>query len=151
MRAFQLRRFLDPGDSLIVSYAPSATVLSYLRHLPAIDTEGGILAVGDPDFGRPAETAVSAALPDHGLLVDVVYGSSNAAKHGLNVDDVLLSYNSSKLRNRGDLKAVAASNAPIPVEIWREGKILRSEVGPGRLGVIFDSRPVDVAIKASAD
>jgi CHAT domain-containing protein/tetratricopeptide (TPR) repeat protein len=47
-----IETLLEPTDPWIVSYAPSATVLAYLRHRPHAEKTGGLLALGDPIFDR---------------------------------------------------------------------------------------------------
>jgi hypothetical protein len=108
-----------------------------------------LLALGDPAFDRPglASDPDSGPLPDHGLLVTVVIPGSNAARRGLRPGDVLLAYDGSALKTRDDLKVAAESAGPIPVELWHEGRVTRRELGPGKLGVVFDPRPAALAIK----
>jgi hypothetical protein len=138
---------LQPGDPRTVSYAPSATVLTYLRNQPKIDPRGGLLALGDPVFLSPEPSADPGPLPDHGLLLTVVVPGGNAAQHGLKRGDVLLAYNGTSLQQRQDLKAVPESGRPIPIEVWHEGQVSRRELDPGKLGVVFDPRPAAVAIQ----
>jgi CHAT domain-containing protein len=45
------------------------------------------------------------------------------------------------------LKVVPESPRPVPVELWREGRTARRELGPGKLGVVLDPRPAALAIK----
>jgi tetratricopeptide (TPR) repeat protein len=138
---------LQSTDPWTVSYAPSATVLTYLRHQPRGESKGGLLALGDPVF-PPAESAADPGpLPDHGLLVTVVVPGGNAAQHGLKPGDVLLAYNGTALNKREDLKAVPESGQPVPVEVWRDGRIDRRELGAGKLGVVLDPRPAALAIQ----
>jgi tetratricopeptide (TPR) repeat protein len=129
-----------------VSYAPSATVFKYLREQPRPGRHGGFLALGDPIFKQSDRSSQPSPLPDHGLLVNVVMPGSNAATHGLKAGDVLLAYNGTALHKRADLKAVPEPGQAVPVEVWRDGKVAKRELAPGKLGVVFDTRPAPVAI-----
>jgi hypothetical protein len=144
--AIPLEVLLTPDDTRIVSYAPSATVWKSLHEQPRPDRQAGLLALGDPVFGHPDRSSQPRPLPDHGLLVNVVVPGSNAATHGLKAGDVLLAYNGTALLNREDLEAVAEPGRPVVVEIWREGQRLRRELAPGKLGVVFDTKPAPDAI-----
>jgi tetratricopeptide (TPR) repeat protein len=147
MAGLPVEVLLQPGDPRTVSYAPSATVLTYLRTQPRIDSRGGLLALGDPVFLPPEPSAKPSPLPDHGLLLTVVLPGSNAAQHGLKAGDVLLAYNGTALRKREDLKAVLEHGRPVPIEVWREGQVSRRELDPGKLGVVLDPRSAAVAIQ----
>jgi hypothetical protein len=129
-----------------VTYAPSATVYKYLREQPRPDRHAGLLVLGDPVFDRPDSSSAPKPLPGHGLLVNVVLPGSNAATHGLKVGDVLLAYNGTALQKREDLKAVLEPSRPVPVEIWRDGKTVRRDLDPGKLGVVLDPKPAPEAI-----
>jgi tetratricopeptide (TPR) repeat protein len=137
---------LAPGDTRTVSYAPSATVLKYLRVQPRPDRHAGLLALGDPIYERPDKSSEPQPLPDHGLLVNVVAPGSNAATHDLEPGDVLLAYNGTALRQREDLKAVPEPGQPVPVEVWRDGKVARRDLARGPLGIVLDPRPAPAAI-----
>ena len=50
------------------------------------------------------------------------------------------------MRKREDLKAVAGPAQAVPIEVWREGEVVRRELAPGRLGVVIDPRPAPDAI-----
>src|SRR5262249_40166204 len=113
---------------------------------PRPDRRAGLRARGDPAYQRPDPSSDSKPLPDHGLLVNVVAPGSNAATRGLEPGDVLLAYNGTPLRQRADLKAVPESGQPVPVEVWREGRVARRNLAPGKLGVVLDPRPAPVAI-----
>ena len=145
--AVPLEALLHESDPWTISYAPSGTVLTYLRKLPRTATQGGLLALGDPVFDQVPPSADPGPLPDHGLLLAVVVPGGNAAQHGLKRGDVLLSYNSVVLRAREDLKVSSGPGQSIPVDVWRDGDVSRHELSPGKLGVAFDRRPADVAIK----
>jgi tetratricopeptide (TPR) repeat protein len=143
-----IEALLGTTDPWTVSYAPSATVLTYLRR-PRSGSQGGLLALGDPLFRGAEPSADPGPVPDHGLLVNVVAPGSNAAEHGLKPGDVLLSYNGAALLRGDDLKLVPAPGRPVPVEVWRAGQrqpVARRELGPGELGVVLDSRPAPQAL-----
>jgi len=141
-----IEALLAPDDTRTVSYAPSATVFKYLREQPRPDRHAGLLALGDPVYERPDKSSVPKPLPDHGLLVNVVIPGSNAATHGLKRGDVLLAYNGMALNKKDDLKAVAEGEKPIVVDVWRDGRSLRRDLAPGKLGVVLDLRPAREAI-----
>jgi CHAT domain-containing protein/tetratricopeptide (TPR) repeat protein len=61
---------LSPGDTRTVSYAPSATVLKYLREQPEPGGHSGLLAMGDPVYQEPDNSSKPGPLPDDGLLVN---------------------------------------------------------------------------------
>jgi len=141
-----IEALLEPSDPWIVRYAPSATVLTYLWRQPPVDTKGGLLALGDPVFDGPDSSKEPGSLPSHGLLLTAVTTGSNAARHELRTGDVLLAYGGTALQTRADLKIVAESTQAIPVEIWREGRVIQRQIDPGKLGVNFDLRPAPQAI-----
>jgi tetratricopeptide (TPR) repeat protein len=146
MAGIPIEAMLADDDTRTVSYAPSATVFRYLRQQPRPGRHTGLLAVGDPVFEHRDSTGDPKPLPDHGLLVTVVLPGSNAATHGLKPGEVLLSYDGGALSKKEDLKVVAVGTQPIMVEVWREGKLFRRELAPGKLGVVFDPRPAPLAI-----
>jgi CHAT domain/PDZ domain len=146
MAGIPIEALLADNDTRTVSYVPSATVLRYLREQPRPDRHTGLLALGDPIYERPDKSSEPEALPDHGLLVNVVSPGSNAETHGLKVGDVLLAYNGQALNKRDDLKAVAVSDKPIAAEIWRNGQSTSRDLAPGRLGIVVASSPAPVAI-----
>jgi tetratricopeptide (TPR) repeat protein len=149
MAGIPVEVMLAPDDNRIVSYAPSATVFRTLREQPHPDRGAGLLALGDPIYENPDSSSDLKPVPSHGLLVNVVTPDSNAATHGLKDGDVLLAYNGVTLKQKTDLKVVAAGDKPIEVEIWRSGKSLPRELDPGKLGVVFDPRPAPEAIAAN--
>ena len=137
---------LAPGDTRTVSYAPSGTVLKFLREQPRPDRHAGLVALGDPVYDRPESSSDPTPLPDHGLLVNVVVPGSNAATQGLKSGDVLVAYDGTALHKREDLKAVPEPGQPVPVEVWRAGQVAKRELAAGKLGVVLDTRPAPVAI-----
>jgi tetratricopeptide (TPR) repeat protein len=146
MAGIPLEALLVPDDSRIVSYAPSATVLNYLREQPRPDRHAGLLALGDPVFEQTDPPSKPSPLPDRGLVINVVAPGSNAARHGLKVGDVLMAYNGVALTHKDDLKIVADGEKPIAVDVWREGRSSPRELAPGKLGVVIDPRPARQAI-----
>ena len=52
MAGVPIEPLLEPSDPWTVSYAPSGTVLAYLRQRPHGDASGALLALGDPIFDR---------------------------------------------------------------------------------------------------
>jgi tetratricopeptide (TPR) repeat protein len=137
---------LAPDDPRTVSYAPSGTVLKYLREQARADRHAGLLALGDPVYAQPDKSSAPKPSPDHGLLLKVVARGSNASSHGLKDGDVLLAYNGHALSKKDDLKVVTDGDKPIPVEVWRDGVSSRQELAPGKLGVVIDPRPAREAI-----
>jgi CHAT domain-containing protein/tetratricopeptide (TPR) repeat protein len=53
MEGVPIEVLLPPGDTRTVSYAPSATVLKYLRDQPRPNRHAGLLALGDPVCSPP--------------------------------------------------------------------------------------------------
>ena len=146
MSGIPIEALLAPDDSRTVSYAPSGTLFKYLREQPRPDRHAGLLALGDPAYDRTDKSSDPKPLPDHGLVVNVVLRGSNAATHGLKDGDVLLAYNGQALSHRDDLKVVAEGDKPVAVEVWRDGQSFQRDLTPGKLGVMFDTRPASVAI-----
>jgi tetratricopeptide (TPR) repeat protein len=146
MAGIPVEALLTPGDTRTVTYAPSATVYKYLREQPRPDRHVGLLALGDPAYGRPDKSIDTKPLPEHGLLVNVVAPGSNAATHGLKPGDVVLAYNGLALKKKEDLKVVAEGEKPIVVDLWRDGQSSRGDLAPGKLGVVLDLRPAPEAI-----
>jgi hypothetical protein len=149
MAGIPVEALLAPDDTRTVSYAPSGTLFKYLREQPRPDRHAGLLALGDPIYDRPDASSEPKPLPDRGLLVNVVLTGSNAAIHGLKTGDVLLSYNGRALNTKDNLKVVAEGDKPIVVDVWRDGRSSRRDLGPGELGVVLDLRPAPEAIAAN--
>jgi tetratricopeptide (TPR) repeat protein len=133
-------------DARTVSYAPSGTVLKFLREQSRPDSHAGLLALGDPIYHGRNESSNPGPLPTHGLLINVVLPGSNAANHGLKRGDVLLAYNGQSLTKKEELKTVADGDKPISVEVWRHGVSSPRDLAPGKLGIVFDPQPAPVAI-----
>jgi tetratricopeptide (TPR) repeat protein len=146
-----IEALLAPDDTRTVSYAPSATVLTYLREQLRPDRHAGQLVLGDPIFAQREEPSAPEPGPAHGLLVNQVVPGSNAATHGLKRGDVLMAYNGQTLNRREDLVLVAEGTGPIAVALWRDGRSSPIEVGRGPLGVVFDRRPAPEAIAANRE
>jgi len=146
MAGIPIEAVLAPDDIRTVSYAPSATVLKYLRERPRPDRRAGLLALGDPVYERSDQTSEPKPPPDHGLLLNAVVRGSNAANHGLKDGDVLLAYNGQVLNKKNDLKILAEGDKPVPIDVWRDGRSSRQDLAPGELGAIIDSRPAPAAI-----
>jgi len=146
MAGIPVEALLAPDDTRTVSYAPSGTIYKYLREQHRPDRHAGLLALGDPVYARLDESSEPKPVPDHGLLVNVAVRGSNAANHGLKDGDVLLAYNGQALQKREDLKAVPEPGQPVPVEVWRAGRVAKRELAAGTLGVVLDTRPAPVAI-----
>jgi len=137
-----------PGDTRTISYAPSASVLMYLVHQERIDPKGGLLAVGDPDFGeRPAVPQRNAPLPTHGLLVTAVRPRSATERSGLKTGDVLQRYDRAELHTVEDLKkATAGAPRAVEITIWRGDNILRLPLDAGPLEIRVDRAPAAQAL-----
>ena len=144
------------GATFAVSYAPSCTVLAWLRQRsagrPGIDANSRLLALGDPSFARFDQPASTDA-PDHGVFVAMVVPGSNAARAGLAAGDVLLSYGGLRLDTFGDVKGVMqeagtklkpdldGTQPKVPIEVWRGGEARKLTVEPGPLGVQLSPQP----------
>ncbi len=61
MAGIPVEALLASDDIRTVSYAPSATVLKYLREQPRPDRHAGLLALGDPVYDSPDKKIRSAA------------------------------------------------------------------------------------------
>ncbi len=146
MAGIPIEALLPADDPRIVSYAPSATLLTCLRKQPRPALHSGLLALGDPVYVQPDRSSEPHPLPEHGLLVNVVVPGSNAATHGLQPGDVVLTYDGQALNKKDDLKVVPAGGKLIGIELWRDGRSFRRELATGDLGVVLDLRPAPVAI-----
>ncbi len=123
-------------ESWEVSYAPSATVLVWLRSKGKRDAAPGEwLGVGDPVFApTPAVPP-----PRAGLEITQVAPQGLAARAGLKAGDILLSYADSPLKELADFlqaqKGLKEDVTTVAVEIWRDSKRQSVNVGVGKLGV----------------
>jgi hypothetical protein len=152
-------------DRYTVSYVPSGTLFARLREQnrqPASPASNAprLLAVGAPNFQRPAPPAAPAGpLPENGLLITAVIPDSNAAQSGIRAGDVLLGYAGMQLVTLEDLKTAlakqpirkAGEEVRVPVEAWRDGKALALHVRPGPLGIHTSPRPAKEEILAKQD
>jgi tetratricopeptide (TPR) repeat protein len=129
-----------------VSYTPSGTLFAHLRNEPAVRS-AGLLAVADPVFETPA-AAKEHPLPPRGVLLTLVQPGSSAAAAGLRPDDVLLQYGQTPLNAPTDLAPAQASatGEPIPLSVWRNGKVLQLRIRPGKLGVVTADKPAPEAL-----
>jgi CHAT domain-containing protein len=135
-------------DRYTVSYAPSATLFTRLRHeRPARASTPRLLAVGDPLFRPPAKETPRPTPPEHGLYVSAVVPGGNAAASGLRGGDVLLRYGKQTLTTPDDFKP-ASDGSPIPVQVWRDGQTLERTVQPGKLGVLLSKRPAAEEVRS---
>jgi CHAT domain-containing protein len=141
-----IEAILASDGTRTISYAPSATVFKYLREQPRPDRHAGLLALGDPSFERSDRPNQPKPLPDHGLLVNLVAPGSNAKIHDVKAGDVLLAYNGTALHKREDFKTVPEPGRSVPVEVWREGRVIPRALAAGKLGVVLDPRPAPQAI-----
>ena len=97
--------------------------------------------------------------PDYGVLITVVKGDrSNAARHGIKENDILLSYNGVSLRNGlrdyDRLRSDAATHKrtekdSVPVQVWRAGRVIELRVDPGELGVKMSRDPPALALQGA--
>jgi hypothetical protein len=144
-----------------VSYAPSGTMLAWLRERLRLDRKPGdgslrLLALGDPLFAEPEEpSAPSPPPPDHGLPVQRVQPGSAADRAGIAPGDVLLRFAGQEIKTFEDLKArlaqVGTSIVGNPASVWHQGQTRELTVPPGPLGIAFDSRRPAEAIVAQRD
>jgi hypothetical protein len=133
-------------DRYTVSYAPSATVFARLRQKHRPLASPTLLALGDPNFTSP-QSGPPPQPPEHGLYLALVLPGGNAARSGLRGGDVLLSYGSTKLTTKEDLKLAEAGEA-VPIRAWRDGRVLAElRIDPGKLGVVVSQDPPAVALR----
>jgi tetratricopeptide (TPR) repeat protein len=131
-----------------VSYAPSGTILAYLRGLPPTDSRG-MLAVADPVFDAVRSDPGRAPLPPGGLLVTMVVPGGNAAGARLRADDVLLRYAGSDLKDAADLGRLIqkhAADKEVGLTFWRAGRTAERTVAGGPLGVALARQPAPAAL-----
>jgi CHAT domain-containing protein len=70
---------------------------------------------------------------------------SPAARAGIRAGDVLLDYAGKPLVKPDDLQE-SKGDSPVPIRLWREGKMLQGRLPPGTLGVVVDRRPIAAAL-----
>jgi hypothetical protein len=140
-------------DDRIVSYAPSATVFTYLRQRPPPQSRN-LLVLGDPIFEQSSTPNTGASLPEYGLLLaSVVAGSAadKAAPVKLTSNDVLLTYNGVPLHKIDDLdRAIHEPGLPaiVRVKLWKpDGTVRETDIQAGPLGVVVDRDPAPQAIR----
>ncbi|HMN96544.1 MAG TPA: CHAT domain-containing protein [Phycisphaerales bacterium] len=137
--------------------APSASFAIARRTAGAAPRSGAVVLVGDCIFGR----APAVERPAAGVLVHGVTRGGAADQMGIRSGDVLTRYDGRDLVNRdGLIRAIAAAqereapeeSPPRPIELvaWRDGAVIVGAVGPGRLGVHLDDRPLVEALESAA-
>jgi hypothetical protein len=136
-----------------VSYAPSATVLTWLLERPPRKKSATprLPALGAPAF-RAA--AVPAPAPTRGVLILAVAPEGSAARAGLQAGDVLLRLGDKKTDSADDVlagvRAAGAKRAPVPTQLWRAGRTLEVLLPPGSPGIALDRRPIAQALRSAA-
>lgn len=161
------RRWLDDGPPVI--YGSSATLLMTRRQRAASrkaralsSNTAKLVALGNPLFAHVRGKDVDAEEPilTDGALITIVSPESNAARHGIKVGDVLLSYDDAaiaipkdfeRIRKKLSSSAVAigpgeAKNPLIPVTVSRNGRIVILPVEPGLLGFRVSALPMPDAL-----
>ncbi len=123
-----------------VSYAPSGTMLAWLRDeqkWPVATTREShkLLALGNPDFRRPPPDPPEP--PAKGLFVVRVEPGGNGDRSGIKPHDVLLTYAGVELTRPEDLQTAVrpTSEGQQVVRLWRDGRTLDVSVGGGFLKV----------------
>lgn len=104
------------GDSLKVTISRGTE--EFERDLKLVDK---IEAYRRPFFGLLTERRID---PSDGVKIRYVYPDSPAAKVGLRVDDVIVSFQTAQVRTRDELRSLAADVEPgkkVVCEILREG------------------------------
>ena len=72
-----------------------------------------------------------------GALVSSVVPGSGAEKAGVDIGDVLISYNGSPIKEQSDLPRLVAATEPgstIGFQVWRNGEVVRLQAQIGELG-----------------
>jgi tetratricopeptide (TPR) repeat protein len=161
-----LIRGWDKGpQSATVSYAPSGTVLTWIQEQKQkIDVAARrarplrLLALAVSGFSVPTPPDVAA--PPNGILIVETQPGSNAARHGIQRGDVLLSYGGSKITRADELRSLietpvergpsqeGAIPKPVSAVIWREGREVQLTLDPGPLGIVPDRRSMPRALEA---
>jgi tetratricopeptide (TPR) repeat protein len=142
----------DPSwDGVTVSYAPSASMFTYIVGKPSPrDRAPTLLALADPAYPEAKYDAPAPTPPDTGLAIARVVPNGNADLYGIRAGDVLLAYAGTTLKQHADLKTVPADQGPkkVSVQYWREGITREVEVAAGPLGVMIDNRPAKAVVLA---
>ena len=145
-------------DQFTVSYTPSGTQLVRLRERERPSGQATLLALGDPVFSQPGDSAnddgntpAPARLPPGGLLITQVVPDGNAAKARLEAGDVLLAYAGAELETLEQLDELLAAHAgdeSVTITVWRESQTQTNErqLGAGKLGVVLSREPAPAAI-----
>ncbi len=148
----------EPGPELVVSYAPSASLVARLARPSDQGQEPpSLLAVGDPAYPPPEAEGPAPTPPAAGIAVLRVEPNGLADLYGIRLGDVLLEYDGTKLARADDLKEVPAEAGAkrIPVKLWRDGESRTIEVGAGKLRIQIDPtrKPAEVvvALRTAAD
>ena len=163
-----LTYWLDRGPMVV--YGSSGTVL--VNRVKARDAQLRRLSqgkgpprpatlLGDPIFTRSKGEPRTGRepLPSQGVLVVSVSRGSNAEKAGLVPGDVLTHYDGKPVADyRALAKRINGAAAAIEdgkrqagdvaVRLWREGKVLRRRVPPGRVGAHIAKKPLASAWEA---
>ena len=145
-------------DQFTISYTPSGTQLVRLRERERPSGQATLLALGDPVFSQPGDSAnddgntpAPARLPPGGLLITQVVPDGNAAKARLEAGDVLLAYAGAELETLEQLDELLAAHAgdeSVTITVWRESQTQTNErqLGAGKLGVVLSREPAPAAI-----
>ena len=134
--------WIDEGPP--TAYAPSASVLSWLKAKPAASLQDArVVAVGDPAFQHVA------AWPGSGVVVTSVTPGSPAHAAGLQPGDVVMSYDG-KPTDRLDqlvasMRATKSGAKGVELRYDRGGAVRSATLQPGRLGVQLAREPPPVA------
>ena len=148
LRGVPIELLADEG--LTISYAPSATVLRWLRNQQRDQpiAAGRWFGLGDPVF----TVTPSVSRPDNGMKVTQVVAHGAAAEVGIEPDDILLSYAGKLLSETSKVadiqRQLAAEVKTIEVEFWRQGDRRKVTIPVGKLGVSLT--PIDAEIKRSS-
>jgi len=150
------KRWLDEGPPIV--YASSASMLLWCKRRKDEQAKRQpkyeVVALGDPNF-LPDKSAPP-KLPEQGLLITQVVPGSNAAKAGLQAEDVLLTYDSKPTPDGAALKREirrvddeieenGRKAEPVELRIWRAGQEKTLSAQPGRLGIAVSRDPLPQA------
>ena len=132
-----------------MSYAPSATVFKYLREQPRPDRHAGLLALGDPVYERPGHVERARAVPDHGLLVNVVATRLQRRDAWPEAGRRPAGLQRIALHKHEDLRLVADAGTSPYRSSLADGRVVPRDLASGKLGVVLDPRPAPEAIAAN--